>query len=283
MFFRAGRQLDGRVAAITGAARGIGRATAVALVAEGMQVAIGDLDGEEAFNAASAIGPRALAFELDVTDRDSFAGFLADAERALGPLDVLVNNAGIMPIGHFVDLDPRLERGMLDVNVGGVLTGMKLALPKMLARRSGHVVNLASTAGRVGVPGGAVYCGTKHFVYGLSEAVRAELRGTGVEISCVMPGKVRTELTAGLHDARMLPTVEPADVAAAIVATLRRPRFDVYVPRRIGPSITVGRLLPRRSREALGRALGADRFLFDYDPSDRRAYEERAKATALRP
>src|SRR3712207_8565668 len=88
-----------------------------------------------------------------------------------------------------------------------------------------------STAGKAGIPGGATYCGTKHFVVGVSEAVRAELRGSGIEVSCVMPGVVNTELAAGLQEARGVRNVNPEDVAEAIVEVLEVPRFDVFVPR----------------------------------------------------
>ena len=91
---------------------------------------------------------------------------------------MLVNNAGIMPLGQFVEEDDATARRMVDINVHGVIYGMKLALPRMQRRGSGHIVNLASQAGKGGFPGGATYCGTKHFVVGVSEAVRAELRDT---------------------------------------------------------------------------------------------------------
>jgi short-subunit dehydrogenase len=156
-----------------------------------------------------------------------------------------------------------------------VTTGLRLALPGMLARRRGHIVNIASTGGRVGVPGAATYCGSKFYVYGISEALRGELRGTGVDLSCVMPGMVRTELTSGLHEPRFPPAVDPEDVAAAIVAVLRRPRFDVFVPRSLASSFAVGGLIPRAVRESVARALGAERFCFDYDVADRAAYADR--------
>jgi NADP-dependent 3-hydroxy acid dehydrogenase YdfG len=266
---RTRRELRGRVAAVTGGARGIGAATARALSAAGMRVAVGDLDPGAADGAAE------LALALDVTDRASFAGFLAETERRLGPLDALVNNAGIMPIGAFVDETARAERAIVEINVHGVLLGMHLALPGMLARRRGHIVNIASTGGRVGVPGAATYCGSKFFVYGASEALRGELRGSGIDLSCVMPGMVRTELTSGLREPRFPRAVDPEEVAAAIVATLRRPRFDVFVPRSLAASFAIGGLVPRVLREAMGRALGADDFCFDYDAADRAAYAQR--------
>jgi short-subunit dehydrogenase len=153
--------------------------------------------------------------------------------------------------------------------------GMKEVLPRFQDRGRGHLVNIASSAGKGGFPGGATYCGTKHFVVGVSEAVRGELRGTGIEVSCVMPGIVNTELAQGLHQARGVKNIEPTDVAEGIVEALKHPRFDVYVPRSIGPISKVLSLLPRSGREAFVRVLRADTVL-QVDPADRRAYELRA-------
>jgi short-subunit dehydrogenase len=188
---------------------------------------------------------------------------------------VLVNNAGIMPLGPLVEEDDITARRLVDINVHGVLHGMKVVLPRFTARRSGHLVNIASAAGKGPYPGGATYCGTKHFVVGVTETVRGELRGSGVDVSVVMPVVVDTELATGLGTARGIPLVQPQDVAQAIVDTLRRPRFDVYVPRSIGPLTALAAVVPRRVREAALRAIGADRVLW-VDPAERRAYELRA-------
>lgn len=269
------RPLAGKVVAITGAARGIGLATARACAAQGMRVAVGDLDEAEAKRAADGL-PDAVGLPLDVTDRESFERFVDAAEAKLGPVDVLVNNAGIMQLGPFVEEDDVTARRQVDINVHGVMYGMKIVLPRFLARSTGHLVNIASSAGKAGFPGGATYCGTKHFVIGVSEAVRAELRGTPVEVSCVMPGVVNTELASGLPPARGVKSVEPEDVAAEIVAALEHPRFDVYVPRTAGAITKVIGVLPRRAREGVGRALKADKVLAGADPEARRGYELRA-------
>jgi NADP-dependent 3-hydroxy acid dehydrogenase YdfG len=270
------RILTGQVAAITGGARGIGRATAQALVAEGVKVAIGDLDLAAARQTAQELGGGTLALELNVTSRPSFRAFLDATEEQLGPVDVLVNNAGIMQLGRFVDEDDATTQRQIDINVNGVLWGMKEVLPRLMGRNRGHLVNIASSAGKAGFPGGATYCGTKHFVVGLSEAVRSELRETNVEVSCVMPVLVNTELTAGLQPARGVKNINPEDVAQAIVDTLKVPRFDVYVPKSVGTLTAVMGLLPRRGREGLARAMKADRVLDEVDAGARRAYELRA-------
>ena len=270
------RTLAGRVVAITGAARGIGKATAVALVREGAVVAIGDLDVDLAQRTADEIGPRASAFGVDVTDRASFEAFVAEVEERLGPVDALVNNAGIMTLGPFVEETDAAARRQVDVNVHGVLIGMKVALPRFTARGAGHLVNIASAAGKGPYPGGATYCGTKHFVVGVSETVRGELRGSGVDLSVVMPVVVDTELAAGVGTAWGIPRIAPEDVAAAIVDTLKRPRFDVHVPRSMGPLTALSGVMPRRVRELAMRAIGADRVLWRVDDGARAGYELRA-------
>jgi NAD(P)-dependent dehydrogenase (short-subunit alcohol dehydrogenase family) len=270
------KSLTGRVVAITGGARGIGRATAAALARKGARVAIGDVDPEAAERTAAELGERVSAYELDVTSRPSFARFLDRVEADLGPLDVLVNNAGIMPLGPFVEESDETAVRQIDINVHGVLFGMKEALPRMLPRRSGHVVNIASAAGKAGFPHGATYCATKHAVVGVSEAVRAETRDTGIEISVVMPALVDTELGSGLEAGRAVKKLAPEEVAEEIVATLEQPRFDVFVPRSVGGINKVLGVLPRAGREAVARFLKADRILVDVDERRRASYEQRA-------
>jgi NAD(P)-dependent dehydrogenase (short-subunit alcohol dehydrogenase family) len=267
--------LGGKVVAITGGARGIGKATAEALVRRGARVAIGDIDLGLAEDAAAALGGGAVAAALDVTDRESFEAFLDQAERELGPVDVLVNNAGIMPVTPFDEESEESMRRQVDINLHGVLIGTQLAMRRMKARGTGHIVNVASSAGKVGVPGIATYVATKHAVVGLSEAVRHELRDSGVEVSVVMPVLVNTALTEGLTEKRGVKEVEPEDVAAEIVDALERRRFDVFVPKSLQATIVMGALTPRRLREAIGRFMGIDKVM-DADPASRRAYEERA-------
>jgi NADP-dependent 3-hydroxy acid dehydrogenase YdfG len=272
------RILAGETAAITGSARGIGRATAEAFLRQGMKVAIGDVDIEAAKKTASALGPSTVALPLDVTDRESFSGFLDDAEEQLGPIDVLVNNAGIMQIGRFIDEDDLTARRMVDINIHGVILGMKLALARMIPRDRGHIVNISSQAGKFGAPGGATYSATKHAVVGLTEAVRGELRllGAHVDLSYVMPFVVNTELGSGLGRARGLRNLEPADVAEAIVEALRFGTVEVWVPKSAKRTNVLGTLLPRPLAEGMAHALKADRVLTDTDANVRRSYELRA-------
>ena len=270
------QSLSGKVVAITGGARGIGKATATALVRKGCRVAIGDLDLQLAEQTATELGGGTVALELDVTDRDSFTAFLDAAERELGPLDVVVNNAGIMPVTPFAEESDDSIKRQLDINVYGVIVGTQLASERLLSRDRGHIVNIASAAGKAGIPGIATYSGTKHAVVGFTEAVRAELRDSGIELSCVMPVTVNTALTEGVSDTLGVKKVQPEDVATEIVDALEVPRFDVFVPPYLKYTTAAGSLLPRRAREAVARLMGIDKILTGVSKDSRRAYEERA-------
>ena len=272
------RILAGQTVAITGGARGIGRATAKALLGQGMKVAIGDVDIDAARATADELGPSAIALSLDVTDRDSFAAFLDETERLLGPLDVLINNAGIMQIGRFIDEDDLTAKRQIDINLHGVILGMKLALDRMIPRNRGHIVNISSQAGKFGAPGGATYSATKHAVVGLSEAVRGELRlmDAPIDLSYVMPYVVNTELGGGLGQARGFSNLEPSEVADAILDALRYGTVEVWVPKSGKRTNVLGQVLPRRLSEGMARAMKADRVLADADSMARRSYELRA-------
>jgi NADP-dependent 3-hydroxy acid dehydrogenase YdfG len=272
------RILAGQTAAITGAARGIGRATAEAFLRQGMKVAIGDVDLDAARQTASELGASTVALALDVTEHASFAAFLDAAEEQLGPVDVLVNNAGIMPLGNFLEEDDATAQRIMDINVHGVILGMKVALPRMVGRGRGHVVNIASQAGKYGLPGGATYCASKAAVINLSRAVRKELRRSGVEISVVSPVAVNTELGLGLSEPRQpqFRKIEPGQVADAIVETLRVPRFDVHVPKQLSVSERVNALMPIALQDGLSRVTHADAVLSQVDSGARAGYELRA-------
>jgi NADP-dependent 3-hydroxy acid dehydrogenase YdfG len=276
---RAPRSLAGRVVAITGGARGIGRATAAALIAQGARVAIGDIDAPLAKTTAEQLGAGTISLPLDVTDRESFGAFLDEVENRLGPLDVLINNAGIMPIGSFSEETDATTRRMVDINVHGVLLGSKLALERFLPRRRGHLVQIASAAGKLGFAGGATYCATKHAVVGLSESLRSELRGTNVDVSVVIPVVVNTELGSGLPETRSFKTIEPEDVANAIVDALQTGRYEVYVPKSMNRIVRLAALIPRRTAEAVGRLLKGDQVLAHPDHLARAAYETRMAET----
>jgi short-subunit dehydrogenase len=164
---------------------------------------------------------------------------------------------------------------LIDINVKGVIYGSKLALERFIPRGGGHLVNIASVAGKGGFPGGVTYCATKHAVVGLSEGIRAEVRKTGIDVSIVMPIGVNTDLYSGLQPARGIKTPEPEDVAAAIVEALQTGRVDVYVPRVLNGLMRSMQLLPRRAADFAVRMFKADQALVNVDRMMRVEYEKR--------
>lgn len=267
--------LSGAAVAVTGAARGIGYATAKAFIAQGARVFIGDLDAEMAKTAADELG--CTGMDLDVRSRESFANFLAAVD---GPLQVLVNNAGIMPAGRFIDEQDAVTDAIIDINLNGVLRGTKLALPAMLERRSGHIVNVASYLGEVPAAGLATYCASKHAVVGFSEALRDELAGTGVTVTAVLPSAVRTDLVSGVKLGGMLPTVDPEDIARAIVQTCQDRAAIVAVPGWMRSYEAAAALLPDRVLGAVRGRLTRQRVLRTLDTTARSAYDERVRRDA---
>ncbi|MCH9702043.1 MAG: SDR family oxidoreductase [Actinomycetia bacterium] len=267
--------LPGAAVAITGGARGIGYATAKAFIAAGAQVFIGDLDADLAMTAADELGCRGVG--LDVRSRESFAAFLAGVG---GPLHVLVNNAGIMPAGRFVDEQDAVTDSIVDVNLNGVLRGTKLALPGMLEQGSGHIVNVASYLGMVPAAGLATYCATKHAVVGFSESLRDELAGTGVTVTAVLPSAVRTDLVSGVKLGGVLPTVDPQEIAAAVVASCHTRPAIVAVPGWMRSYEAAAALVPDRLLGAVRGRLTRHRVLQALDTDARAAYDARIRRGA---
>ena len=254
-------QLSGRVVAITGGARGIGLAVARACTAAGMRVVIGDLDAEAIGEVAGRLGAKAAGVVVDVRDEESFNAFLDAAEQRFGPLDVLVNNAGVLRMGPLATATEEDVRLQLDVNVRGVVTGTRLALQRFVPRGRGHIVNMASSAAMVAAPNGAVYSASKHAVLGLTRAVRGELRGTAVRTTVVLPGVVRTEMTHDFAHAVGVRTIEPEEVAEAIVSALRTGKPEVYVPLETGLQGRLFTLLPARASDLVKRMARVDRVM----------------------
>jgi len=273
---RSQRQVAGMVVAITGAGRGIGAEIAGTLSRAGARVALGDIDAAAAQRVADGLYGEAVALPLDVTDRASFAAFLDGAAERLGPVDVLVNNAGIAPAApHFVDQDPAVVAKTVEINLLGVLTGTQLALERMLPRRSGQIVNIASLAGKTGPPGLVAYAASKHGVVGVCDALRAELGpDSPLTITCVLPGPVDTAMMDGTHLVKAVKLIPPSDVAAGVLRAVQQERDEVWVPADLGVLIRGSLLMTPKLRDRINRLLEADKIYTDIDPERRRAYDE---------
>jgi NAD(P)-dependent dehydrogenase (short-subunit alcohol dehydrogenase family) len=269
------RQLNGKVVAITGGARGIGRATAAALLAQGARVAIGDLDAELTRQVAAELGAGALGLPLDVTSRESFSAFLDRVERELGPLDVLVNNAGIAPTGEFAAESDAVTSRVIAVNVGGTVLGCKLALERMLPREHGNIVNVSSGLGRTPAPGLATYSASKHAIVGLTGALQREFDGTGLELHLILPNLIGTDMAAGVKPLRGSRLLKPEEVGDAIVTVLQTGQREAYVPRQLGWLVAAEAITPQPAVRRLRRLLGADRMFTQVDALERAAYDAR--------
>ena len=269
------KRVSGKIVAITGGARGIGLATATVLHGLGAKVAIGDIDESAVKEAGARLGLK-VCRGLDVTDRQSFTDFLDTVEDQLGPVDVLVNNAGIIAVGSAVDESDAVTRRVLDVNVYGVILGTKLAAQRMLPRGHGHIINIASLGSVLPTEGIATYCATKHAVLGYTDTVRLENRGRGIRFSAIMPTLTNTEMIAGIGHPRGLKNAEPDDVAQAVAAVIAKPKSRVVVPRSMGVVASTQRLMPQRVSEALERLFGTGRvFTSDVEVYKRRSYARR--------
>ena len=265
-------QLSGRVIAITGGARGIGLATAKRAAAAGAKVAIGDFDE----TTASSTG--FFARRLDVRDEESFRDFLQAVIDEFGGLDVLINNAGIMSVGPLLEETTETAQRMVDVNVHGVLIGTKLGVPLISGRPGGRIVNIASYAGKLAVPGEPTYAATKAAVIAFTDGARWELERHGVGFTTVLPSFTNTELIAGTAPVKSLTPIEPDDVAKAIIRAIENDEDEVYVPKSVKPVGATFGLLPRRWRQRLYHRLGLDRAFIDVDPARRKAYTDRTDA-----
>ena len=229
--------LSDRVAIVTGASSGIGDATARLLAQHGATVVLA-ARREDRLNdlkdAIEADGGTALVVPTDVTDRDAVKALAQATIGAYGRIDVLVNNAGVMPLTMLHNMRTDDWYQTVDVNLYGVLHAVEAVLPTMIEAKAGHVVNVSSTAGRRVYPGGAVYSATKYAVRALSEGMRQELGPQyGIRVTCIEPGAVATELTDAIGDdevretmGKMFSRLTPLDaqrIAEAIVYTVQAP------------------------------------------------------------
>jgi NADP-dependent 3-hydroxy acid dehydrogenase YdfG len=222
--------MSDKVILITGASSGIGEAAARELAAAGAKLMLGARRTDRLEALAWELGENVAWARLDVTDRDSFAAFVAAAEARFGRVDVLVNNAGVMPLSPLSALLVEQWDWMIDVNVRGVLNGIAAVLPRFVARRDGHVVNVASTAAYRVFPGAAVYCGTKYAVRAITDGLRME--HTDIRATTISPAATHSELANTITDPASLEMVtafrdagmlEPDAIARAIRFAIEQP------------------------------------------------------------
>jgi NADP-dependent 3-hydroxy acid dehydrogenase YdfG len=228
--------IKGKVAIVTGGSSGIGYATALALSRAGARVAAGARRTDRLESLKKEIessGGETMVQALDVTKKAECDAFVDAVAKKWGSIDILVNNAGLMPLSFFKNMKVDEWDRMIDVNIKGVLYCTAAAVPHMMAKKSGHIVNISSIAGRVVFPAGSVYCATKHAVTAFSEGLRQELSTrSNIRVTCIEPGVVDTELNDTITDASLQKFVEAAkqmqslhadDIANAIVFAVDSP------------------------------------------------------------
>lgn len=207
-----------KVAIVTGASRGIGRATAIALIKKGVSVALAARSPEALTAVESEIrelGGRAFSMPTDVSDETAVGAMVKQTERKLGPVDLLVNNAGVVERRSLVETDAAIWDRILDINLKGAFLCTRAVLPSMLERGRGRIVNVSSISGKLGTPLLTAYCASKWGLLGFSLSTAEELKPHGIQVFSVCPGSVNTEmLQQGLPGAR--PDMEPEDVASVI-------------------------------------------------------------------
>jgi short-subunit dehydrogenase len=260
------------VAVVTGAARGIGRTIAHDLIARGYHVVVGDLDLAATERTAFELGDDATGMRLDVTDTALVTAVVDEIEVTIGPIEVWVNNAGIMPTGLFRDQTVDLIDRVIDVDYRALVDVTAVVLPKMLARGRGSFINIASATGVKPLAGLAVYSGTKAAVIGYSDALRRELRGSGVHVAVIMPNLVSTAMGAGITPPPGFGAVSAESVSRAAMRALDRKSFGSFVPTYLGPILKLSRLLPTRLQDFIDDRVGTDRIGLGGDPKARAEY-----------
>jgi len=232
--------LNGKVAVITGASSGIGKSIAKALAESGVKVCLGARRLEKIEELKKEIesmhvgSKTAIAVQVDVVNKQQVKHLIERAEKELGPVDILINNAGVMPLTYMKNIREEDWEQTIDVNVKGVLHGVGAVLKQMLQRKTGDIVNISSDAGRKVFPGGAVYCASKWAVEAITQGLRLELAESGVRFLSVQPGAVQTELATCIKDSDVLSApshfgkdfkfLQPEDIARAVVFGLKTPR-----------------------------------------------------------
>jgi NADP-dependent 3-hydroxy acid dehydrogenase YdfG len=243
-------EINGKVVAITGASSGLGEATARLLAEQGAKVFLGARREDNLKRIAAEIGESggtADYRQVDVTQREQVDQFVKSAVDGFGRIDVLINNAGLMPLSPLAALKVEEWERMIDVNIKGVLYGIAAALPFMQAQQDGQIINMSSVAGHVVFPAGAVYCGTKFAVRAISETLRMEI-GSDIRTTIISPGAVKSELAETISDPETAKNVrELTAVAIDADAVARAIAFAIEQPK----DVDINDIVVRPTAQAL--------------------------------
>ncbi len=227
------QNLTGKTALITGAGRGIGRATAIAFAKEGINVGLVGRTAanlEEVAKELSQYGVNVTMATADVSDNESVIAAVDHIKSELGPIDILINNAGIGKFGKFLELSPEEFKNIIDVNLMGVYYVTRAVLPDMIERQAGDIINISSTAGQKGAPVTSAYSASKFGVLGLTESLMLEVRKHNIRVSALTPSTVATDLAieSNLTDGNPDKVMQPEDLAEVMVMQLKlHPRILV--------------------------------------------------------
>ena len=282
------RDLSGKRVLITGGAAGIGRSIAERLVPEGAELVLVDLNEHalnETLGAVEHLGAKVAGYALDVTDHDSVLHLREQIHEDLGPVDVLINNAGIVYGGTFLDVPLEKHMRTYRVNVEGLVTMTHVFLPDLLSRPEAHIVNMASAAGLVGVPWGSTYASSKWAVIGFSESLRLELARQGhrhVHVTTVCPLYVSTGLFEGARPPLFTSMLTPERLADEIVEGVERDRVFVRTPWLVKLVPFLNGVLPTSLVDALSTALGAAASMEQWTGRSPSAPETPARRVASR-
>ncbi len=268
--------LADKVVLITGAARGMGKLHAMNFAREGSRVIITDVDEEELLKAAGEMGLLGFevhAYPLDVTDRDACLALAGKVASEVGPVEILVNNAGVVECCDVLGATEHSIRRMMDVNYLGQVWMMQAVVPEMVRRGGGHVVNVCSSAGKIGVVRLGAYCATKFAAIGVTDSIRPELQGSGVRFTIVNPGFVKTGMFAGAKVPPIAHWLDPRKISDALIDAVKKNRSEICIPRFSIRLATILRALciPRFT-DWLNKLLRANRSFYTWKKDPERPF-----------
>jgi len=240
------KDLKGKVVLVTGAARGMGKLHAMTFGREGSRIVAVDLD--EAAIEATAQEMRDQGYNVnvyiaDVSNRSACFALADQVKSDVGSVDVLINNAGIVKAEKVLNMSEQSFRRITEVNYMGQVWMMQAFVPDMVSRKSGHVVNVSSTAGKIGVPDLGAYCATKFAIVGITDSIRQELQKNGVKFIIVCPGFIKTGMVKGAKPPSLTPWQDPQKVADAVLRAVKNNKAEIFVPPVMLRLSSVGRAL----------------------------------------